>query len=306
MPRPVLFDVDPGCDDAAMLAMALASEGIDVVGVTTVAGNAPLPDTTRNALGVLDLLDRPEVPVVPGCDRPLVAPLETAEDVHGAGGLPGEHPDPEIEPHGGDAISFIRERSRAVGDLTLVATGPLTNVAAALAVDPDLPDRLDAIHVMGGAVRVGGNASAAAEYNLYADPEAAARVIRDASPRVVGLDVTERATLRPATIETFVERGDALRTVAGWLAYDTPEAIEREGVARERPLHDPLVLVDLLADALEYEPAALAVDHGDGISRGALLRDERAEAGEPNTEVALEIDVAAFRETALGLLESLP
>jgi purine nucleosidase len=309
MTRPLLLDVDPGCDDAAMLAMALASERIEVVGVTTVAGNATLPDTTRNTLTVLDLLDRPDVPVVPGCDRPLVEPLETAEGVHGDGGLPGERPDPGIDSREGDAVSFIRERSRAMEDLTLVATGPLTTVAAALAIDPALPERLDAIHVMGGAVSVGGNASAAAEYNFYADPAAAARVVRGASPRVVGLDVTERATLRPETIEALVEREDPLRTVAGWLAYATPEAIAREGLDRGRPLHDPLVLVDLLAGVLEFEPAALEVDHGPGISRGALLRDEPVDATrdppEPNAEVALDVDVTAFREATLDLLASL-
>jgi purine nucleosidase len=305
MTRSVVLDVDPGCDDAVMLALALASEDIEVVGVTTVAGNASLTDTTRNACTALDLFDRPDVPVVAGCDRPLVAPLETAEGVHGDGGLPGERPDPGIDPRAGDAVSFILERSRTVEDLTLVATGPLTNVATAVALDPGLADRLEAIHVMGGAVRVGGNVSAAAEYNFHADPEAAARVVRDASPRVVGLDVTERATLRPETVEALVERGDPLRTVAGWLAYATPGAVRREGVERARPLHDPLVLIDLPEGVLEYEPAALEVDHSPGPSRGALLRDERAGAPEPNAEVAVDVDVPAFREATLGLLESL-
>lgn len=305
MTRPVLFDVDPGCDDAAMLAMALASEEIEVVGVTTVAGNASLTDTTRNALSVLDLFDRPDVPVVPGCDRPLVAPLETAEEVHGAGGLPGERPDPGIDPADGHAATFMSERAGEVEDLTLVATGPLTNVAAAIALDPGLPERLDAIQLMGGAVRAGGNASAAAEYNLYADPEAAARVIRDGSPGVIGLDVTERATLRPDTIEALVERGEPLRTVAGWLAYETPETVAGEGLDRGRPLHDPLVLLDLFAGVLDYARAVLAVDHSQGISRGALLRDERADSEEHNAEVAVDIDLGTFRGAALDLLESM-
>ena len=305
MTRPVLLDVDPGCDDAAMLAMALASDAVEVVGVTTVAGNAGLADTTRNALSVLDLMGRPDVPVVPGCDRPLVDPLETAEAVHGAGGLPGDRPDPGIEPADRDAVAFILERSRAVEGLTLLATGPLTNVAAALAVDPALPDRLDAIRVMGGAARVGGNASAAAEFNFYADPEAAARVVRDGSPSVVGLDVTERATLVPATVESLAAGDEPARTVAGWLAYATPETVEREGVERGRPLHDPLVLIDLLVDVLEYDPAALAVDRGPGLSRGALLWDGREAAPDPNAVLATDVDVGAFRATAIGLLDSL-
>jgi purine nucleosidase len=306
MTRSVVFDVDPGCDDAALLAMALASEAIEVVGVTTVAGNAPLADTTRNACAVLNLLDRSDVPVVPGCNRPLVAHMETAEHVHGDGGLPGERPEPGIDPRDGDAVSFVRERSRAVEDLTLVATGPLTNVATALAIDPGVADRLDALHVMGGAIRVGGNASATAEYNFYADPEAAARVIRDAHPRIVSLDVTRRATLTPATIEALVEREEPLRTVAGWLGYATPESVVREGIDRGRPLHDPLVLIDLLADVLTDEPASLAVDHGDGISRGALRRDERPDAPAPNADIAVDVDVGAFREATLDLLESVP
>jgi len=305
MSRPVLLDVDPGCDDAAMLALALASEAVEVVGATTVAGNAALADTTRNALSVLERMDRPDVPVVPGCDRPLVEPLETAEGVHGPGGLPGERPDPGIAPHEGDAVSFILERSRTIEDLTLIATGPLTNVATALAVDPGLPERLDSIRVMGGAARVGGNASAAAEYNFYADPEAAARVLRDAAPRVVGLDVTRRATLVPATVESLADRGEPARSVAGWLAYATPETVATDGVAESQPLHDPLVLVDLLVGVLDYEPAALAVDHGAGVSRGALLWDDRESAPDPNAELATDVDVGAFRATTIRLLDAL-
>jgi purine nucleosidase len=305
MTRPVLLDLDTGCDDAVMLAMALASDAVEVVGVTTVAGNATLPDTTRNTLSVLEALGRPDVPVVPGCDRPLVAPAETAEAIHGDGGLPGERPDPGIDHRDGNAVSFIRDRSRAIEDLTLVATGPLTNVATALAVDPGLAERLGALHVMGGAVRAGGNASPVAEYNFYADPEAAARVVREGHPSVVGLDVTRRATLSPATIETLVDREEPLRAIAGWLAYATPETIIRDGLDRGRPLHDPLVLVDILADVLVSEPAVLAVDHGGGISRGALLRDQRPDAPSPNAEFAVDVDVGAFRETTLDLLESL-
>jgi len=305
MSRPVLLDVDPGCDDAVMLALALASDDLEVVGVTTVAGNARLENTTRNALTVLERVGRPEVPVVPGCDRPLVEPLETAEEVHGAGGLPGERPDPGIAPVDGDAVSFLLEESRRIDDLTVVATGPLTNVAAALAVDPGLADRVAGIHAMGGAVRVGGNASAAAEYNFYADPEAASRVVRDASPRVVGLDVTERATLAPGKIEALAGAGEPVRTIAGWLAYETPEIVTREGLASSQPLHDPAVVVDLLSGVLDYEAAALRVDHGAGLSRGALLRDDRETAPAPNAEVAVDVDVGAFRATVLDLLGSL-
>jgi purine nucleosidase len=303
MTRRVVLDVDPGCDDAAMIALALASDELDVVGVTTVAGNARLHDTTRNALAVLERLGRADVPVVPGCDRPLVEPLETAEEVHGTGGLPGERPDPSSAPTEGNAVSFLLEQSRRIEDLTVVATGPLTNVAAALAVDPALADRVAGIHVMGGAVGVGGNASAAAEYNFYADPEAAARVVRDANPRIVGLDVTERATLPPAKIEALARAGEPVRTIAGWLAYETPETVAREGVRASQPLHDPAVVVDLLSGVLDYETATLEVDHGSGVSRGALLRDEREAAAAPNAEVALDLDVGAFRATALDLLD---
>jgi purine nucleosidase len=288
-----------------MIALELASGELDVVGVTTVAGNAPLHDTTRNALAILEQLGRTDVPVVPGCDRPLVEPLETAETVHGAGGLPGERPDPESTAAAGDAVSFLREQSRRIEDITVVATGPLTNLAAALAVDPGFAERVAEIRVMGGAVRVGGNASAAAEYNFYADPEAASRVVRDASPRVVGLDVTERATLAPGKIEALADAAEPVRTIAGWLAYETPEIVTREGLASSQPLHDPAVVVDLLSGVLDYEAAALQVDHGAGLSRGALLRDDRETAPAPIAEVAVDVDVGAFRATVLDLLGSL-
>lgn len=303
MGKPVVLDVDPGCDDAAMLALALASDAVEVLGVTTVAGNASLPDATQNALAVLERLDRTDVPVIPGCDRPLVRDLVTAEHVHGEGGLPGVESEPSTAPRAGDAVSFLLEQSRTRSDLTVVATAPLTNVAVAHAIDPDVVDRID-LRVMGGAARVGGNVTAAAEYNFYADPEAAARVVRDAEPCVVGLDVTERATLPADRLEALAGQDEPVRSIAGWLAYATPETIATEGIDEPVPLHDPAVLVDLVGEVLSYEPASLTVDHSSGPSRGALIRDDRPGA-EPTATFAVDIDVAAFRETVEDVLARL-
>ncbi len=303
MGKPVLLDVDPGCDDAVLLALAIARDDVDIVGVTTVAGNTALPDATRNALSVLERLDRPDVPVVPGCDRPIVRALETAEDIHGTGGLPERPTEPTIEPEDTDAVSFLLEQSRTVDDLTVIATGPLTNIAVALAVDPSLPHRID-LAVMGGAAQVAGNVTDAAEFNFYVDPEAAARVVRDASPRIVGLDVTQRATLPPARIESLVTRGEPLRSIAGWLAYTAPGTIQREGIDEPVPLHDPVVLVDLLDGVLTYESTALQVDHTSGITRGALTYDDR-DGGKPATALAVDIDVEYFRTAVFDAVERL-
>lgn len=305
MTRPVLFDVDPGCDDAVMLALALASDEIEVVGVTTVAGNAELSDTTRNALAVLEVFDRTDVPVVPGCDRPLVEPLETAEDVHGAGGLPGHVPDGDGRHVDAHAVDVLLERSRTVEDLCVVGTGPLSNIAVAMAIDPGLPERLDTLAVMGGALDVGGNVTDAAEYNFYADPDAAARVVREAGPQIVGLDVTERATLPPETIEGLLGGDERSRTVAGWLAYATPATLDSAGVGASRPLHDPLVLVDLLDGVLAYEETALAVEHGSGPTRGALASVDPGSMGDRLPEFAVDIDVEAFRSRTIDRLDGL-
>lgn len=292
MSRKVLLDVDPGCDDAVALGLALASDELDVVGVTTVAGNTSVDNATRNALSVLTLFDRTDVPVAAGCGRPLAHELETAEDIHGDGGITGDLPAPAAEPVSTDAPAFIREQATEHDDLTLVGLGPLTNVAVALMSDPDLPERLDEVAVMGGTIRATGNRTPMAEANFYSDPAAARRVVWDANPKIAGLNVTHRAQVPPGVVD-----GDSATaaTIRAWLDY-YPDWV-RESVGLEHAAqHDALVVADLFADVLTYESAPTDVFVDDDDARGAVMFDEYGITdAERTARVAVDVNVERFR-----------
>src|SRR5215218_5898196 len=186
MSTPILLDCDPGHDDAIALLLALGSEELQLRGVTTVAGNQTLEKTTANAIRVLELVDRGDVPVAAGADRPLVREPRVAANVHGETGLDGpDLPPPQGRPSPQHAVDFLAER---LDGATLVATGPLTNVALLLARHPNA--RPERIVLMGGAIAEG-NVTPAAEFNIWADPEAAARVFTSGiDVTMVGLDVS--------------------------------------------------------------------------------------------------------------------
>lgn len=306
MARRALFDVDPGCDDAAMIALALASDDIEVVGLTAAAGNVPIEKTTRNALAVLDVMDRTDVPVARGCHRPFVDDLETAEHVHGPEGITGEIPTPSTAPVDAHAVEFILDRAREYGEeLTLACVAPPTNVAVALAIEPDLPEMVDDIYLMGGTTRASGNITPAAEFNFYADPAAASRVVQDAHPKVVGLDVTERTRIDGDELRDLADSSDPLPQIAGWLGYADPAEIRAGKVDESLALHDPTVVVHLVEDVLTFEPYPMKVDTSGGPSRGALLCDRRRVTGaEPNALLATDIDPEAFRRALFDVLEA--
>jgi inosine-uridine nucleoside N-ribohydrolase len=307
MTRKVLFDTDPGCDDAVALAIALASDEIEVVGVSTVAGNTAVENTTHNALSVLELFDRADVPVAQGCTGPLCRDLETAEEIHGPDGIRGDPPEPTGEPVSRHGVAFIRDRVREYGDdLTIVAIGPQTNLATALAIDEDLPAIVDEIYLMGGAALCPGNVTPAAEFNFYVDPEAVSRVFRDATPRVVGLDVTAAATVPVATIEEFAAAGEPQRTLAAWLGYSEIEAIRDGALAGDRAIHDATVIVDLLDDVLDYREVPVAVDTGDGPFRGAIAPDIEGTTDDlPTARVALDVDESTHRGRIVDAIRTL-
>ncbi|HEU5216380.1 MAG TPA: nucleoside hydrolase, partial [Gaiellaceae bacterium] len=213
-PTPIIFDCDPGHDDAIALLLALASPELELLGVTTVSGNQTLDKTTANALRILEFAGRTDVPVHAGADRPFVRPRDVAAHVHGESGLDGpDLPPPTTtarDPHAVDFIAAqIRERH---GKLTLVPTGPLTNIALLFALHPDaVPER---IVLMGGAVGEG-NRTPAAEFNIWADPEAAQRVFAaELDTTMIGLDVTHRALVTDAHTERLRASGRVGRLVA--------------------------------------------------------------------------------------------
>lgn len=295
MGRKVLLDVDPGCDDAVALAIALAAPELDVVGLTTVAGNTTVDNATHNALAILELLGEADVPVAKGADRPIVGDLETAESIHGPGGIRGDLPAPSTDPVDQHAVDFLLDRATEVGeDLTILAVGPQTNLATALVKEPTLPSLVDEIYLMGGSATCVGNKTPVAEANFHNDAVAAQRVVRSARPRAVGLDVTNRATVPLDDLDVLLASPPPLDAFGAWLDY--PEDVRRLGAGSEPAVHDAAVVAHLLDDVLTFEPAHLDVDATGGPSHGAVVCDRREVGGrEPNGTVAVDIDVEGFR-----------
>ena len=198
MPKPVIIDCDPGHDDAMALMLAVASPELELVAVTTVAGNQTLDKVTANAIRVLDVVQAHQIPVAAGADRGLVHTAEAAGEVHGETGLDGpDLPPPSRAPEPLHAVELLAEKLRE-RPLTLIAIGPLTNVALFVATHPELLGQIEKLVIMGGAIGLG-NVTPSAEFNVWADPEAAHRVFTSGLDiTMVGLDVTHRAMLSPS------------------------------------------------------------------------------------------------------------
>jgi inosine-uridine nucleoside N-ribohydrolase len=292
---PLVLDCDPGHDDAIALLLALASPEVDVLGVTTVHGNQTLDKTTDNALRVLELVGRSDVPVARGADRPLARELHVAAHVHGDSGLDGpELPPATTAPVAQRAVDFLLEHVDP--DVVLVAVGPLTNVA--LALDEGLqPQR---IVLMGGAIGEG-NMTPAAEFNIWADPEAAQRVFHAGLPvTMVGLDVTHRALLTPEWGERFRAAGRVGSFVADLVEFFKRYHARTYGWDGA-PIHDAVAL------AQAFRPGVVATEHVNvevelesELCRGRTVVDRwhRTERP-PNADVAVDIDGDAFLELLL-------
>ncbi len=276
MARPrVLIDCDPGHDDA--IAILLASVHAEIIGITTVSGNASLADTTRNALLVTQILDL-DVPVHAGASRPLLAPARYVSRVHGESGLDGPvFPALDRTPASDDALGFLLEATRRSEGLWLVATGPLTNVALALRADPHFAGRLAGITLMGGSAAAG-NVTPVAEFNAWCDPEAAAIVLGASCPVwMSGLDLTHQVLVRPP----LVERIRSVTSPVGTFVADLFD-FYLDGYAathfdeRAAPLHDPCALLALTHPALfGRSPTPIAVETNGRLTRGMTVVDRR-------------------------------
>jgi len=249
MPRKIIIDTDPGQDDAVAILLALASPEIEVLGLTCVAGNVPLPLTHKNARIICELAGRPDVRVFAGCDRPMVRKLVTAEHVHGKTGLDGiALPDPVMPLQDQHAVDFLIEtlRAEAPGTVTLVPIGPLTNIATAMQRAPDIIPRIAQIVLMGGAYFEVGNITPAAEFNIYVDPEAARMVFGSGVDLVVmPLDVTHKALTTRPRIEAFRALGHVGEVVASWTDFFERFDMQKYG-SEGAPLHDPCTVAFLL------------------------------------------------------------
>jgi inosine-uridine nucleoside N-ribohydrolase len=308
MPTRILLDCDPGHDDAMALLLALASPEVELIGVTTVAGNQTLEKTTANALRVLELAGRGDVPVAAGADRPLLRTAVVAASVHGETGLDG----PDLPPAAGapvdaHAVDFLAERLAASdAPVTLVPTGPLTNVALLLARHPGVADRIERIVLMGGAIAEG-NVTPAAEFNVWADPEAAARVFESGiDVTMVGLDVTHRALMLPEHAERLRAAGRVGTVVAElWAFYQLHHT--RVYDFPGTPVHDALALAHAVrGDLLTTKDCHVAIDCASELCRGRTVVDLwRVTGHEPNAHVAVEVDGPTFLEVLVERIGSL-
>lgn len=280
MRRSVVIDTDPGIDDAVAILLALASPEFDVAGITTVAGNIGIATTTRNAGRILALAGRSDVPVVSGAPAPLSRKGFDTADIHGNDGLGGiAFPEPLAPPAEKDAVAWLAAEldSRPEESLDILALGPLTNIARLLLDHPASAARIGRVVVMGGAVREPGNIGPRSEFNLAADPEAAAIVVRAGLDLVlVPLDVTRK--VRATRADTAELR--AAGTPAAIACADLVDAYFQSSEGREsRPLHDPCVMLLCIAPTLfGHETLRLSVDTGDGPDAGAVIPDESAGA----------------------------
>jgi purine nucleosidase len=253
-PRKIIIDTDPGQDDAAAIMLALGSPELDILGITTVAGNVPLALTSRNARIILEFCARPDVKVFAGADKPVARPLITAEHVHGKTGLDGpELHDPQMPLQQQHAVDFIIEtlKREPAGTVTLCTLGPLTNIATALEKAPEIAERVRELVMMGGGFFEGGNITPAAEFNIYVDPEAAAAVFKSGIPIVMmPLDVTHKVLTLKSRVAKLREIGSrpAIALVE-MLDFFERFDIEKYG-SDGGPLHDPTVIAYLLKPEL--------------------------------------------------------
>jgi inosine-uridine nucleoside N-ribohydrolase len=304
----ILLDCDPGHDDAIALLLALASPEVDLVGVTTVHGNQTLEKTTVNALKLLEFVGRTDIQVAAGADRPIRREPFVAEYVHGESGMDGPSlPEPTTTPLTQHAVDFIAETVLASEEpITLVPTGPLTNIGLFLALHPDAAEKVGRIVLMGGAIGEG-NVTPAAEFNIWADPEAADRVFTSGlDVTMIGLDVTHQAIFGPEP-QAELER-------AGRVGAMVAELLEFYGRFHKQsygwdgsPIHDAVAMAHAFVPGIvETVRTGVRVDCGDELGRGRTNVDLRGRVGwEPNAHVAVGIDKDAFITLLVERISSL-
>jgi inosine-uridine nucleoside N-ribohydrolase len=326
----VIIDTDPGVDDALAILLALRSPELKVEAITPVAGNVPLEFTLPNALKLVEIAGRTDVPVAGGASHPLVRSLITASHVHGNNGLAGvEFPEPKIKPVAETASELIRKIVRAnPGEISVVAVGPLTNVATALRADPELAGKIRSIVIMGGSLS-GGNVTPAAEFNLYVDPEAA-RIVFDAGVplTMVGLDVTRKVLFTEDRLKVMETAKNPSGVAAARIMRATLERLNRGPHPMIEAMHDPLTVANLIDPGIltlkdyyvevetegqftagetvgyAYAPARASApmsvaDRSGGAGAETLATEATFK---PNAKVAVEVDAERFFRLLMGRL----
>ena len=321
--RRIIIDTDPGVDDALAIFLALSSPELKVEAITPVAGNVPLELTLPNALRLVEIAGRTDIPVAAGASEPLVRRLITAAYAHGENGLGGvQFPEPKTKPVKESATQLIRQIVRkSPGEISIIAIGPLTNLALAFRDDPQLPHMLHSIVLMGGSLSRG-NVTPSAEFNMYVDPEAAQVVFRSGAPiTMVGLDVTRKAALREEHIRELETANHPISRAAGQITRATMNRIRKSSSAGGPVMHDSLAVATFLdptivtlRDYLVEVETAGAITAGEtvGYERAPIRRSAPMVGGptpqpdrtifQPNARVAVDVDAERFFELLIGRL----
>ncbi|MBX9469513.1 nucleoside hydrolase [Rhizobium rhizophilum] len=300
-PRKIIIDTDPGQDDAAALMLAFASpDDLELLGITTVAGNVPLSYTSRNARIVCELCGETGRRIFEGADRPMVRPLVTAEHVHGKTGLDGAVlPEPIMAVEGQHAVDFIIEtlRNEPAGSVTLCTLGPLTNIGLALQKAPDIAPRVKELVMMGGGFFEGGNITPAAEFNIYVDPHAAAAVLASGIPvTIMPLDVTHQLMTTKARVARIAALGTKpAKAMVEWLEFFERFDEEKYG-SDGGPLHDPTVVAYLLKPELfSGRHCNVEIELQSELTVGMTVVDWwRVSGREPNATFMRNVDADGF------------
>jgi purine nucleosidase len=311
-PRPILIDTDPSPDDAVAMLVALASpEDLEVLAVTTVAGNVPVHLTAKNARKALELARRTQTPVYAGAAAPLLRPLVTAEQVHGKTGFDGyDLPDPVTPLAAGFAPDAIVDlvMSRPPGEVTLCCLAPLTNIALAMAKEPRLAGHVREIVIMGGAFSEGGNITPAAEFNIYVDPEAAARVLGcGAHITMIPLDCTHQALTTPTRLEKLRGIGTPVAEAFYHLLKFNKIFDERKYGWVGGPLHDATVVAYLLApEIFSGRKVNIEVECASPLTLGMTVVDWWSVTGRtPNVLFLRNVNADAYFDLVIGRLARL-
>jgi len=308
-----ILDCDPGHDDA--VALLFAAKFLSLVGITTVFGNSTVDNTTRNALAIVESAGL-HLPVAKGLSGPLVGEIHSGESVHGKTGLDGaDLPAPGITPISSNAPDFIIDSARKLDNLSIIAIGPLTNIATAINDAPDITDRIREISIMGGSTTFG-NATPAAEFNIYADPEAASIVFASGIPiRMAGLNITTTFGITTSQVKTLQDADSRLaKEIGGALNY----YLRRQTTIHHRefaPIHDVCAVIPYThSDLIRYTDMHVDVECTGTLTRGQTVCDQRgllAEEGlttpqSVNTAVAIEADGKAIVQHVMASLLSYP
>jgi purine nucleosidase len=308
MPHTIILDCDPGHDDAIAMLLAHGSPDIELLAVTTVAGNQSLAKVTRNALAVASVAGMTDVPIAAGSARPLVQAPAFAESIHGDSGMNGPQlPEPTVRLDPRNAVDLIIDLvlGHEPGTITLVPTGSLTNIALAARREPRIVERVKQVVLMGGAVH-GGNWSPAAEFNIVFDPEAADIVFSAPwNVTMVGLDVTHRALATPDVVERIAAIGTPASAFVGELLAFFGDSYRDSQGFEHPPVHDPCAVALVIDPTLfEVRRAPVAIELTGTLTRGMTVTDlRRAAPDECTTAVALDIDAPRFWDLVIDALE---